>query len=76
MNYANYDTSIVLVYGVQLVNWPLDGGVVSPSQLTNTANMRKLHNALKAGKCRWKKLTTTEVQAHDNEIKVQCAKGE
>ena len=76
MNYANYDTSIVLVYGVQLVNWPLDGGVVSPSQLTNTADMRKLRNALKSGECRWKKLTATEVQAHDNEIEARRAKGE
>jgi len=69
MNYANYDMSIVLVYSMQLINWPLDGSVVSPSQLTNTTNMCKLHNALKAGECRWKKLTATEVQAHDNEIK-------
>ena len=76
MNYANYDTSIVLVYSVQLVNWPLDGGVVSPSQLKNTADMRKLRNALKAGECRWKKLTATEVQAHDNEIKSRHVKGE
>jgi hypothetical protein len=76
MNYTNYETSIVQAYGVQLINWPLDGGVVSPSQITNTANMCKLCNALKAGECRWKQLTAAEMQAHANEIEVCCAKGE
>jgi len=68
MNYTNYETSIVQAYSVQLINWPLDGGVVSPSQITNTADMRKLRNALKAGECRWKQLTATEMQAHTNKI--------
>ena len=76
MNYANYETSIVQVYSVQLINWPLDGGVVSPSQITNTADMRKLRNALKAGECRWKQLTPAEVQAHADAIEVCRAKGE
>jgi hypothetical protein len=76
MNYTNYETSIVQAYSVQLINWPLDGGVVSPSQITNTADMRKLRNALKAGECRWKQLTAAEMQAHANEIEARRAKGE
>src|SRR5882762_1806397 len=76
MNYANYETSIVQAYSVQLINWLLDGGVVSPSQITNTADMRKLCNVLKAGECRWKQLTAAEMQAHANEIEARCTKGE
>ena len=60
---------------MQLTNWPLDGSVISPSQITNTADMRKLRNALKAGECRWKQLTTAEVQAHADEIEARRAKG-
>ena len=37
--------------------------------------MHKLCNVLKASKCRWKKLTATEVRAHDNKIEVWCAMG-
>ena len=76
MNYANYDVSIVQAYGVQLIGWPLNGGVVSPAQITNTADMRKLRNALKSGKCRWKRLTTSEVEAHTDNIEARCANGE
>src|ERR1700729_1747917 len=75
MNYTNYETSIVQVYSVQLINWPLDGSIVSPSQITNTADMHKLHNALKAGECIWKQLTPTEVQAHADVIEVRRTKG-
>ena len=39
MNYANYETSIVQTYSVQLINWQLKGGLLIPSQITNTANM-------------------------------------
>jgi len=52
MNYANYEMSIVQAYSVQLTGWPLDGGVVSPAHITNTADMRKLRNTLKSGECR------------------------
>jgi hypothetical protein len=76
MNYVNYETSIVQVYGIKLINWPIDGGVVSPSQITNTADMRKLRNALKAGECRWKQLTAAEVHVHDDEIEARLARGE
>jgi hypothetical protein len=76
MNYANYDTSIVQAYSVQLTGWPLDGGVVSPAHITNTADMRKLRNALKSGECRWKKLTTSEVEAHADDIEARRANGE
>jgi hypothetical protein len=76
MNYANYETSIIQAYNMQLINWPLDGGVVSPSQITNTTDIRKLCNALKAGECRWKQLTATEMQAHADKMEVCRAKGE
>jgi hypothetical protein len=76
MNYANYEVSIVQAYNVKLIGWPLDGDVVSPAQITNTTDMRKLRNALKSGECRWKQLTTAEVQAYADEIEARRAKGE
>ena len=76
MNYANYEVSIVQAYNVKLIGWPLDGDVVSPAQITNTADMCKLRNALKSRECRWKQLTTAEVQAYADEIEARRAKGE
>jgi hypothetical protein len=38
--------------------------------------MRKLRNALKSGECRWKKLTTSEVEAHADDIEARRANGE
>jgi hypothetical protein len=76
MNYANYETSIVQAYSVQLINWPLERGVVSPSQITNTADMRKLRNALKSGECKWRQLTAAEVKAHADELDARRAGGE
>jgi hypothetical protein len=64
INYANCETSIVQTYSMQLINWPLDGDVISPSQIMNTADMCKLHNMLKAGECIWEWLTAAEMQAH------------
>jgi len=76
MNYTNYEISIVQGYGVQLINWLLERGVVSPLQITNTADRRKLHNALKSGECKWKQLTATEVKAHADELDARRAGGE
>ena len=76
MNYANYETSIVQAYSVQLINWPLKTGLLSPSQITNTADMRKLRNVLKSGECKWRQLTITEVEAHASELDACCAGGE
>src|SRR5882724_7668803 len=76
MNYANYKTSIVQAYGVQLINWPLETGLLSPLQITNTADMRKLHNVLNSGECKWRQLTITEVEAHACKLDACHAGGE
>ena len=75
MNYANYETSIVQAYGVQLINWPLETGLLSPLQITNTANMCKLCNVLKYSECKWRQLTITDVEAHARELDACCAGG-
>src|SRR5882724_4819215 len=76
MNYANYETSIVQAYGVQLINWPLETGLLSPLQITNTADMHKLCNVLKSGECKWRQLTIMEVEAHASELDAHHAGGE
>src|SRR5882724_12636896 len=75
MNYANYETSIVQAYGVQLINWPLETGL-SPLQITNTADMCKLRNVLKSSECKWRQLTIMEVEAHAGELDACHAGGE
>src|SRR5882724_6191216 len=76
MNYANYETYIVQVYGVQLINWLLKTGLLSPLQIANTADMHKLCNVLKSGECKWRQLTITEVEAHASELDACHAGGE
>src|SRR5882672_374597 len=75
MNYANYETSIVQAYSVQLINWPLENGLLSPLQIANTVDMRKLRNVLKSGECKWRQLTITEVEAHAGELDACRARG-
>ena len=76
MNYANYETSIVQAYSVQLINWPLETGLLSPLQITNTADMHKLCNVLKSGECKLRQLTITEVEAHASKLDTCHAGGE
>jgi hypothetical protein len=75
MNYANYEKAIVLLHGVKVVGWPLEE-FVSPSDITNTTDMRKLRDAWKTGACKWVRLTQTELDAHSASIEVREKNGE
>jgi hypothetical protein len=75
MNYANYEKAIVLLHGVKVVGWPLDD-FVSPSDVTNITDMRKLRDAWKAGACKWVRLTQAELDAHCASIEVRESSGE
>jgi len=75
MNYANYERAIVLLYGVKVVGWPLEE-FVSPSDITNITNMRKLRDAWKAGACKWVRLTQAELDAHAASIEARQKSGE
>ena len=48
---------------------------MSPVHITNIADMHKLCNMLKSGKCRWKKLTNCELQAHADDIEAHHMNG-
>ncbi|KAF9231140.1 hypothetical protein BU15DRAFT_68578 [Melanogaster broomeanus] len=76
MNYINYDVGIVQAYNVQLVNWPEKVKFGNPSTIGTVAEIRALHDALKAGTCTWKKLTCRELDAHSAEVTNRVAVGE
>src|SRR5882724_3540490 len=46
----------------------LETGLLSPSQITNTANMHKQCNVLNSSECKLRQLTITEVKAHASEL--------
>jgi hypothetical protein len=75
MNYANYERVIVLLHGVKVVGWPLEM-FVSPSDITNIINMRKLRDAWKTGACKWVRLTQGELDAHAASIEAREKNGE
>jgi hypothetical protein len=63
MNYVNYEKAIMLLHGVKIVGWPLEA-FVSPSDITNIIDMRKLRDAWKSGACKWVRLTQAELDTH------------
>jgi hypothetical protein len=75
MNYANYEKAIVLLHGVKVVGWPLEA-FVSPSEVTNIIDMRKLRDAWKSGACKWVRLTETELNAHAASLEEREKNGE
>jgi hypothetical protein len=75
MNYANYEKAIVLLYGVKVVGWPLNE-FVSPSDVTNINDMRKLRDAWKTGACKWVRLTQAELDTHSASIEARQMNGE
>ena len=74
MNYANYEKAIVLLHGVKVVGWPFKE-FVSPSDITNITDMRKLHDAWKTGACKWVWLTQAELDTHMASIEARQKSG-
>jgi len=75
MNYANYEKAIMLLHGVKVIGWPLEE-FVSPSDITNITEMRKLCNAWKTGACKWVRLTQVDLDAHAASIEARQKNGE
>ncbi|KAG0701647.1 hypothetical protein DFH29DRAFT_1000066 [Suillus ampliporus] len=76
MNYNNYDTVIVEMYGVRLVGWPQGVKFISPSNIGMVGDIRKLRDALKGRTCYWKALTQAEIKAHSAELEARHSAGE
>ena len=75
MNYANYEKAIMLLHGVKVIGWPLKE-FVSPSDITNITEMRKLRDAWKMGACKWVRLTQADLDAHAASIEARQKNGE
>ncbi|KIK12187.1 hypothetical protein PISMIDRAFT_18921 [Pisolithus microcarpus 441] len=76
MNYSNYNTAIVKMYGVKLLGWPTGVPFVNPSSIGTVSEICKLRNSLKSGECRWKKLSKAECNAFSSKLEACCASGE
>ncbi|KAG2120215.1 hypothetical protein BD769DRAFT_1322376, partial [Suillus cothurnatus] len=51
MNYTNYEHAIVEHHGIELINWPLSGGVKNPSKVGGRAQVQVLLDALESNSC-------------------------
>ncbi|KAJ7148709.1 hypothetical protein C8R43DRAFT_888795, partial [Mycena crocata] len=60
MNYDNYIEAIVKKKGYGIVNWPKETPFKRMSLQSSIGPLRALHKVLKAGTCKWKKLTPKE----------------
>ena len=75
MNYVNYEKAIMLLHGVKIVGWPLEA-FVSPSDVTNVIDIRKLRDAWKSGACKWVRLTAAELNIHAASLEEREKNGE
>ncbi|KAF8219706.1 hypothetical protein L208DRAFT_1210884, partial [Tricholoma matsutake] len=53
MSYVKYEQDIVVKYKVELCGWPTMIKFDNPSEISTVNNIRKLHQALQAGECKW-----------------------
>lgn len=74
MNYANYDERILIPYKIKLMGHPF--GIKNPSDITIVTDLCTLRTALKAGDCKWVRLTQAEVDAHAKDIDARRGEGE
>ncbi|TFK65039.1 hypothetical protein BDN72DRAFT_901014 [Pluteus cervinus] len=62
MNYENYERRIVEKHSVALIGWPLEK-VTNPGFITTQVQLALVACALESGKCKWVKLSATELSA-------------
>ncbi|TFK59428.1 hypothetical protein BDN72DRAFT_865159 [Pluteus cervinus] len=76
MQYVHFESQIVLQHGVDIVGWnhPTFG---NPSQLSSSLEpLKKLHDALVSGACKFVKLTEAECEKRKKEYEAKLANGE
>ncbi|KAJ6542103.1 hypothetical protein DFH09DRAFT_1322729, partial [Mycena vulgaris] len=76
MNYENYISSMVEGKNVGLVGWPQGVAFKRMSLQSALPPLKILHDALKAGTCRWKVLTPTERERIVEKFEDMVEKGE
>jgi hypothetical protein len=74
MNYANFDSKIVLPYRCTIVGWT--GKLVNPSKIGSIEELCTLHDAWAFGAARWVRLTAAQVKKHKIDIEEQIECGE
>lgn len=75
MNYVNYETVIVLRHKVKLVGWPTGLKFVNPCDLNSIDDVKRLHDALNVGDCKWVALTRQEVLDRTEAYEAAIAEG-
>jgi hypothetical protein len=77
MNYNNYPRVIVRAWGWGLIGWPSDVPFKRMSKQSTISHVRAVYNALKAGTCKWVKLSTKEKQdEHIKDFEENAVQGE
>jgi hypothetical protein len=76
MQYTNYEKAVVQRYGIELQGWTYEK-LVNPSELSTAVQpLQKLLEAIKAGDCKFVKLTPDERRMHLETYKKKIAKEE
>jgi hypothetical protein len=74
MNYANFNSKIILPYRCTIVGWT--GKFVNPSEIGSIEELRTLYDAWASGAARWIRLTAAQVKKHKTDIEEQIERGE
>ena len=75
MNYANYNTGVILRYKVKLQGWPHDK-LVSSYDINTIDELQNICNAICCGSCFWISMSSQEVMQHVKDIAKWQAAGE
>jgi hypothetical protein len=75
MNYNNYESKIVEMFGVALIGWPA-GPVRNPGSIGGRPQVTALLEKLQSGTCYWTKLTEDELDQRISDNQARAAAGE
>ncbi|KAL1698790.1 hypothetical protein EV121DRAFT_165685, partial [Schizophyllum commune] len=77
MEYKHYDRKIVITHGVTLDGWPATIEFKNPSELsTALAPLQLLHDNLKNGTIRWRRLSSAVLAQRRSDWDDRVARGE
>jgi hypothetical protein len=77
MNYVNYETEVVLRYGVVLEGWPEGIEFACPSKLGNNVGvLTRLKDAVVSSTCKFRSLSATEKRKYQERYDAQVTSGE
>ncbi|KAI5987810.1 hypothetical protein EDD15DRAFT_2142218, partial [Pisolithus albus] len=76
INFVNFEVAIKEKHGIDLLGWPEGMPFQSPHAIMNAEHLRSLHDALKAGTCRWAYMSRQQRLEYQDRLKERRTAGE